>query len=177
MAVRWATCALLSMVLAIAACGGARGGTFDGQIYRSGPVAFRVGPVPSGWRLVEVHDESLAFRDEAHAASILVNARCKKVDEATPLSALTNHLLMGSTEREFLVQEPVEFDAREALHTRVNAKWDGVPLALDIYVLSKDGCVYDFVYMGDPAAFAEGSPAFERFVRGFATLPGSGVVS
>ncbi|MBX3224667.1 MAG: hypothetical protein KF795_29395, partial [Labilithrix sp.] len=101
-------------------------------------------------------------------------ARCHKPDEGTPLVALTNHLVMGSTEREVLSQEAEPFDAREALHTKLRAKWDGVPMAFDIYVLKKDGCIYDFVYMGDPAAFEPGSKEFERFVRGFHTLPGSG---
>jgi hypothetical protein len=178
-----AACRFASIVLAVAvalassACGGRQSASFDGSVYRKGPIAFRLGPVPPGWRLVDVHDESVAYRDDAHAASILVNARCTKADEATPLVALTNHLLMGSTEREFLSQEPVPFDGREALRTKVRARWDGVPLAFDIFVLSKDGCVYDFVYMGDPAAYPDGAPGFEAFVRGFRTLPGSGVVS
>ena len=60
---------------------------------------------------------------------------------------------MGSTERELVSQETEPFDGREALHTRMRAKWDGVPIAFDIYVMKKDGCIYDFVYMGDPSAF------------------------
>ncbi len=171
---RFIVAGLLSAGLA---CGGASAATFDGSVYKKGPVAFRVGPVPPTWKLVDVHDESLAFRDEPHAATILLNARCRRVDEVTPLVALTNHLLMGSTEREFVKQESVPFDSREALHSFVRAKWDGVPFAHDIYVLSKDGCVYDFVYMGPEASYEAGVADFERFVRGFRTLPGSGVVS
>src|SRR5262249_19838257 len=98
-------------------------------------------------------------------------------DERTPLVALTNHLLMGTTEREYLAQQTEPFDGREALHTRVKAKWDGVEMLSDIYVLSKDGCIYDFVYLGTPEAFDDGSSRFEAFVHGFHTLPGSGVVS
>ena len=168
---------LLPLALALGCGASQSGGAFDGQVYRNGRVAFRVGPVPQGWRAVEVHGESLAFRDDAHAASILVNARCGKVDEATPLVALTNHLLMGSTDREFISQEKEPFDGREALRTKLRAKWDGVPMALDIFVASKDGCVYDFVYMGAPAAYEAGASGFESFVRGFRTLDGSGVVS
>jgi hypothetical protein len=83
---------------------------------------------------------------------------------------------MGSTEREFRAQATEPFDAREALHTRVGAKWDGVPMELDIFVLKKDGCVYDFVYMSPPASFDAGVTEFEPFVRGFRTLEGSGTV-
>jgi hypothetical protein len=106
-----------------------------------------------------------------------VNARCHRPDEATPLLALTNHLLIGSTAREIASQELEPFDGREALHTRMRAKWDGVLIALDLYVAKKDGCTYDFVYSGDPGGFEAGSHEFEGFVGGFRTLPGSGTVS
>lgn len=139
-------------------------------------MAFQLPPAPQGWRRVDVTDASLAFRDDTHDASILVNARCHKPDEDTPLVALTNHLLMGSTAREVATQATEPFDRREALHTRGSAKWDGVPMAHDIFVLKKDGCVYDFVYTGEPSHAEAGVPAFEQFVRGFRTLPGSGVV-
>ncbi len=162
---------------AAAGCGGPAARSFDGSIYRDGPVAFQIGKVPSSWRAVEVTDASLAYRDATHGASVLLNARCHRPDEGTPLVALTNHLLMGSTVREVVTQETEPFDGREALHTKMRAKWDGVPIAFDIYVAKKDGCIYDFVYMGDPSAYDEGTQAFEGFVRGFRTLPGSGTVS
>jgi hypothetical protein len=150
--------------------------SFDGSVYRNGKVAFQLPEMPAGWRRIDVDDASLAFRDDAHAASVLLNARCLTADDRTPLVALTNHLLIGATEREYLSQGVEPFDGREALHTKVKAKWDGVPMLIDIYVLSKDGCIYDFVYFGEPRAAEEGSAAFEGFVRGFRTLPGSGVV-
>ena len=78
--------------------------------------------------------------------------------------------------REIASQEAEPFDGREILHTKMRAKWDGVPMSLDIYVMKKDGCVYDFVYMGDPKGFDDGAKDFETFVHGFRTLPGSGTV-
>ena len=36
---------------------------------------------------------------------------------------------------------------------------------------------YDFVYMGDPSAYDEGTREYESFVRGFRTLPGSGAAT
>jgi hypothetical protein len=171
------TAIALAVLIAVAGCGGPAVRSFDGTTYRDGPIAFQVPPKPASWRAVEVTDASLAYRDETHGASILVNARCHRPDEGTPLVALTNHLLMGSTAREVVSQEVEPFDGREALHTKMRAKWDGVPIAFDIYVAKKDGCIYDFVYMGDPAAFDAGAREFEGFVRGFRTLPQSGTVS
>lgn len=171
-----ALCIATSAPALIAGCAGGKARSFDGTVYRDGAVAFQIAPVPPGWRAVEVTDASLAYRDEANGASVLINARCRRADEGTPLVALTNHLVIGSTARDVVSQETEPFDGREALHTKMRAKWDGVPIAFDMYVMKKDGCVYDFIYMGDPAAFDNGSRVYETFVRGFRTLPGSGVV-
>jgi hypothetical protein len=165
-------------VIMLTACGGSKGkGSFDGSIYRNGPIAFQVPSAPAEWKRVDVDDAALAFRDDTHGASVLLNARCLSADDRTPLVALTNHLLIGATERVYVSQAAEPFDGREALHTKLKAKWDGVPMMLDVFVLSKDGCVYDFVYLAPPESFDEGAASFERFVRGFRTLKGSGVVS
>jgi hypothetical protein len=160
----------IALCLAFFACGGASA-SFDGQVYRQGPVAFSIPPVPSNWSRVEVHDATLAYRDGD--ASIMVNARCRSADARTPLLALTTQLLIGSTEREFEAQKVEPFDGREALHSTLRAKYDGVPMMLDVFVLSKDGCTYDFVRVSPKR---DGEQVFEGWVRGFRTLPGSGVV-
>ncbi len=160
-------------------CGGGKSqGTFEGNVYRNGKIAFQLPTMPPTWRRLDVNDASLAFRDDQHGASVLLNARCLTADDRTPLVALTNHLLIGATEREYVSQEVVPFDGREALHTKLKAKWDGVPMFIDVFVLSKDGCIYDFIYLGaETGSGAEGGAAkFESFVRGFRTLRGSGVV-
>lgn len=167
----------LAVVLSAVACGGASShGSFDGSVYRDGPIAFHLDPAPAEWKRIDVTEAALAFRDERNEASILVNARCKKTDDGTPLVALKNHLVIGATEREIVSEKVVPFDRREALHTTMRVKWDGVPMELDIFVLKKDGCVYDFVYLAPPPTFDAGAPAFESFVKSFRTLPGSGVV-
>lgn len=166
---------VLALVACCASACGAPKSTFDGNVYRNGRIAFRLPEAPAGWRRVTMDDAALAFRDDAHSASVLLNARCLSADDRTPLVALTNHLLIGATEREYVSQGAEPFDGREALHTKLKAKWDGVPMLIDVFVLSKDGCVYDFVYFGAQDAEA-GTAAFEGFARGFRTLPGSGVV-
>lgn len=159
--------------LALLAGCGAGEARFEGGVYRSGPVAFRVGEVPAGWAAVHVDHASLAYRDEAHRASVLIDGRCHEKDGDVPLLALTDHLIAGTTERAIASQETVPFDAREAMHTRMSAKLDGVPMEYDIFVLKKDACVYDLVYLGEPQVMEEGVAPFERFVGTFHTVPGS----
>lgn len=172
----WLGLAALGLGLGSAGCS-SNGRSFDGNVFRDGTtIAFRVPDPPPTWRKVAVSHASLSFHDDVAGASILVNSVCKKADEDTPLGALTNHLLMGTTEREQQSQAVEPFDGREALHTKVLAKLDGVPLSFDLFVLKKDGCIYDFAYVVPAEFAAAGQPPFEAWVRGFKTLPGSGAL-
>jgi hypothetical protein len=163
-----ARAASLALSLAVAAC--AETSSFMSGVYRDGEVAFRVDPVPPGWRPIRVSDADVVFRDPVHDASILVNGRCIAEDGDTPLPALTEHLIIGTTDREYLVEETLPLDAREARHTVLKARLDGVLMGYDVFVMKKDGCIYDLVYVGAPEGMRAGMPAFETFARGFHTL-------
>ncbi len=156
---------LVSMLLA---CGASV--AFDGETYRDAQVAFRVPRAPSEWRPVKVSDAKLAFRDDTRGASVLVTARCGIPSDDVPLQSLTGQLVMGTTEREYLSEEVIALDNREAMHTVLRAKLDGVKMSYDVYVMKKDGCVYDLVYVAPPEQLESGKATFEAFCTGFRTL-------
>ena len=155
-------------MIALAGCAGP---LFDGATYRGDGFAFRVGPIPEGWRRIEVTETALAFRDDEHNATIATSARCGVDGEDVPLAALTRHLFLQFREQETEVSEVVPFDGREALHTVLRAKLDGVPKKFDVWVLKKDACVYDAYFIAEPGRFDGGVQGFRRFVEGFATVP------
>jgi hypothetical protein len=155
---------LLVLLALLAAC--ASGESLQGGVLVKGPLRIRLGPVPAGWRPVEVGGADLAYRDDAREGSAMFHVRCGGHDDDAPLSALTGHLIMGTTERDFVSQETLPFDHREAQHTLMRAKLDGVPMQYDIYVMKKDGCLYDLVYVAPPERFAAGAADFERFAQG-----------
>lgn len=140
---------------------------FDGRVYRDGDLAFRVGPIPNDWRAIAAENTLLAFRDDGDQSTIAVSGRCGKDGDDVPLEALTHHLFLHFTDRRVQSQETLPLDGRDALRTRMLAELDGVPKHFTVFVLKKDGCVYDFMRIG---ASAEDSEDFERFVQGFATL-------
>jgi hypothetical protein len=153
-----------------AAC--AHGDAVEGGVLKKGNLTIQLGPTPSTWQRLRVEGADVAFRDPAREGSAMFDVRCGERDGDAPLSALTAQLIMGTTERELVSEETEPFDGREALHTQMRAKLDGVPMQYDIYVMKKDGCVYDLVYVAPPDRFAEGSADFERFARGLhASLP------
>jgi hypothetical protein len=168
----WAPRARLGLFLAASALLGAGCSTsFDGNTYRNKQVAFRIGPTPPAWQRLPASHAELAFRDPQNEATVAVNARCGSDGDDIPLSALTQHLFMRFTDRNVESERVVPFDGREALHSVVVAKLDGVPFKFDVWVLKKDGCVYDLYYMAPPSRFDRGVGEFGRFVKGFGTVP------
>lgn len=156
----------LSVGALVASCGGS---AFNGSVYRDDDVAFRVGPMPDTWRTIQVEGARLAFRDESANATVAVNGRCGLDGDDVPLRALTHHLFLQFTEREVIEQRSLTLDGREALRTELLAQLDGVPRRFIVYVLKKDGCVYDFVWIGAPNPPASASADYQAFVQGFTT--------
>jgi hypothetical protein len=157
-----ASVALLLILLSSCASSG-----FDGRVYRSDDLSFQVGPVPGSWRQVSVDGTRLAFRDDSASATVQVSGRCGVDGDDVPLESLTHHLFLHFTKRHLVKQERVELDGREALRTELDAELDGVALQYLVYVLKKDGCVYDFIHVSPSA---RGRAEFERFVQGFGTV-------
>lgn len=143
---------------------------FDGTIFHAGRLSFRAGPVSSSWERVQLDGPLLTFHDRASNGSIDVYAKCGEDRLDTSLVALRTQLLIGFTERTFREEKVVPFDRREALHSIVDAKLDGVPVSLDLYVYKKNGCVYDIVYVARPQSFESGVQSFEAFAAGFSAV-------
>ena len=156
--------------LVIAACFlafGCAGPRFDGRRYDDGTLRFHTGPVPADWRGIESDGTLLAFRDDRAGATVALNGRCGIDGDDVPLASLTQHLFLQFTERELKSQLEQNLDGRAALRTELVGKLDGVPKYFLVYVLKKDGCVYDFWRIADQTG-GDVAP-FESFVKGFAT--------
>ena len=102
--------------------------------------------------------------------TIAVNSTCEDYEDV-PERALMNHLLFGTRERVFRTRGGVTLDGRGALHSVVDVELDGVPLTLDVYLLKKDGCIFDLTPDLESAPRSRpGRQQFEDFVAGFTVL-------
>jgi hypothetical protein len=149
-----------------AACG-AHLSVRDG-VYHTAHAAFRLGALGPGWQR-QHSDADVAFYEPQLDAMIMANSECVAEHDA-PLQVATNTLLIGFTDRQIVHEELVPLAGREALHRRMRAKLDGVALTLDLFVIKKDGCIYDLVYLAPPETMARGASDFARFVAGFDTV-------
>ncbi len=156
----------LALGLALLGCGGA---SYDGRVFDNGSVTFRLAALSDGFRPIEVEDALLTFRSDRDQATIAVNARCGKDADDVPLQSLTHHLFLQFTERTVNEQRELKLDGRDALRTDMVASLDGVPKRFVVYVLKKNGCVYDFLYIAPPAS-AAALREFERLVASFESI-------
>lgn len=157
----------LVLAAALVGCGGT--GTYVDGEYR-GDTSFHVESPPAPFRRISVEDSNdLAFADD-DGVVIQVNGSCDPALDI-PLVALTNHLLIGFTEREYVGEPELRtLDGREALHTHVLAKLDGVPRELYFVVTKKNECVYDLSLIAPPGPrFEAARVTFDRMVAGFSS--------
>lgn len=153
---------------ALAGCGAHA--TVRGGVVHAEHATYRLGPLGPAWQR-HGSDADLAYYDAELDAMIAVDSECPMQHDA-PLTVAANTLLIGFTERQTLGEARVALAGREALHRRVRAKLDGVPLVVDAYVLKKDGCLYDLVYLAPVDSADRGAAEFDRFVAGFDTVGG-----
>lgn len=154
-------------LLALAACSSA-GVSVQGNTVVAPNLTYTFGPTAPSWRPIAVENNDAAWFDPETSGTVYVDHTCERSQD-TPLAALVQHQLLGFTEREFVSEETVPFDRREARHVVVRAKLDGVPRMIELYVMKKDGCVYDLGYVAPPDRFEAGRASFDAFARGFHT--------
>jgi hypothetical protein len=163
---------VLLALVTLAGCAHAPRGHWNAAERRMcvGDICYHVGPLP-GWRVVHKERGQIGFYDDRGGAVIQSNATCRDDADAAPLRTLTRHLLIGYTDRHIRSQKEVELDRRAALHSVIDVRLDGVPMVLDLYVLKRNGCIFDLSLAAPPDAYAASQPQFQLFVDGFAQEP------
>jgi hypothetical protein len=159
-------CGQLVLVLWAAACGGSQ--SFRDRVFDDGTVRYRVGSLASEFEPISVGDNDLAWHHPSYG-TISVNATCKQYEDV-PARALLNQLLIGTTAREYRVEETVTLDGRAAQHLLADVEMDGVPITIDVYLIVKDGCVYDLTHVAGRERAESARPVFQKFVSQFAVI-------
>lgn len=157
---------LVLTLLVLTATPGCRHVRFEDSVFSKPEVSYQLGELPDHWHRVFVEGNDLAFSETDTGRAVSINSTCEGHDDP-PLPVLTRHLLMGFTERQEVSQQLIPMDGREALRSRYLAKMDGVPVELELVVLKKDGCVFDFTYVAPPGQAQVRMPDFDALLAGF----------
>lgn len=142
-------------------------GRLRGETFEKGNLRYHVvKPDAAHWQQAKVSGNDLSFISREGGFLLALNSTCKGHEDA-PLEALTQHLLIGFTEREKLKSERLPVDGREGLLSRYIAKMDGVARELDLFVFKKDGCVFDLSYIAPMGRGEVWRSEFEQMVAEF----------
>lgn len=128
---------------------------------------YRVGPLSGDWIWTREKSPGIVFRNKTTDATIATEAICGGAFEDVPLMMLTNHLFDGMNGVKRITQQDLTLGGRDALYTEATAAMDGVPVSLDIVVLKKNGCEFDFYAISLPKHHADTKDDFLQFVKGF----------
>lgn len=160
--------ALACLALACLALSACAGESYRNGIYEDDQVRYRAAAPAPQWRRVEVEENDLAFHRKG-LGTISVNSTCIHYEDV-PAIALVNHLLFDTNARQFITEETVTLDGRGAHHVVARVELDGVPIELEVFLLKKDGCVFDLTHIRARNAPPEARAEFMRFVERFAVL-------
>lgn len=129
---------------------------------------YLVGPLPAAWEQINLGKAMVAFYNPALKSTISTDSFCDQAYNDSSLKNLTQHLFPGLQDINVIEEQPFQLDRRGALKTLVDAKLDGVPVMVNIVVLKKDWCLFDFFLVSEKAYFSQAAQDFEVFYRGFA---------
>lgn len=161
------------MVLALAfpaGCAGWRGDTY--YAHRAPPklarkeTTYSFGSPGPGWQPVRnLKDVQVAWIDVDRGGVIEIHAQCDDQGDSS-LDQYTDHLRIDWTAWNVESQEQTRLLDRAALHTVVTAELDGVVKRNELWVVKKNGCLFDLRYSADPSSFEGGRAAFADVVEG-----------
>jgi hypothetical protein len=120
---------------------------------------------PGGWDRRGRGESDRAFALPSGNVVSLVSS-CNRNPDA-PLDVLTRHLLIGTRQVKILSRAKTKFGENEGLHSKIVATLEGKPFHLELFVLAKDKCVFDFSLISPKEIPASDSKAFETFIASF----------
>ncbi len=132
---------------------------------------FAFGMPGEGWRpLRKVEGVQVGWMRPELRGIIGVNVQCDEQGDSS-LVQYTDHLRIDWTDWKVLEQTDQRLIERAALRTVATGRLDGVPMQLELWVVKRAGCLFDFTYVAAPDRFAQGQPQFAKVVGGFRYPP------
>ena len=126
--------------------------------------------LPGGdWRPVrELDDIQVAWvNPKLDGVGIIeLHAQCEEQGDSS-LAQYTDHLRIDWDDWTIVEQEEAELIGRAALRTVVDASLDGISRRNELWVVKKNGCLFDLRYSAGVADFQAGEAAFDSVVQGF----------
>jgi hypothetical protein len=95
------------------------------------------------WHAVEDEGADLALNNSKTNSFFIFNSACRK-NELSNLSVLTNSILAGINNVEYVEKTQITFQGREASMVIAKGSIDGIERFFRIITTQKNNCIYDF---------------------------------
>jgi hypothetical protein len=138
-----------------------------GRVYLKKDDFYRVGILPSDWGRLGVRVRTISFYNAELRSSISTDAFCGGQVESKGIEVLEGDMLSGLENRRTMKDEKFTLDGRGAVREVMSGTIDGVESVVDIVVVRKSGCVFDFYLVTPGDATEAATSAFESFFNGF----------
>lgn len=152
-------CLLGALLLGMSHCGLLGGGS---NVKRA--EGYRV-KAPAQWEKTDRADSDVAYRLQS-ANVVTVSSTCERHDGA-PLDVLTRNLLIGTRDIKFRKKERIKVDGVEGLHSSATAQLDGNPFWFEIFVVTKNRCIFDFTLVSPKKISSKDLGEFITFIKSF----------
>lgn len=130
---------------------------------------------PDGsWRNVQEGGADYAWYNRSLSAVIYVDSSCEKKFEDRELRDSIQSLTQGVSNGEPIASSELNIDSRIGRFEIHNGVLDGVSVQIGVAAVSKNECLYDFVYIAPPGQFDLGLNDFLGFLQTFRTTEGDG---
>ena len=147
------------MLLAFLACLGKKG--IDSS--------YHVDPPNNHWVELPPTPADRAWRNPKQESTIYVNSNCGQYFEDRLLKDSLLSLTRGLPIVDTILTEEMRIANRKALFQIIDSELDGVPVRLAMVVVSKNNCLYDFLYIAPPKYFSEGIAHFMNTAQSLQT--------
>jgi hypothetical protein len=120
---------------------------------------------PKDWKRRSSGDSDRAYLLPSGAIANLTSS-CHRNPDA-PLEVLTRHLLMGTRDVTVKAREKKKLGTNEGLYSKLTARLEGKLFYLEVFVLTKHQCVFDFSLMSTRELSPADTASFHQFIEGF----------
>lgn len=132
---------------------------------------YHVDPPSYVWQEIPETPADHAWRNPKLRSTIYVKANCGSYFEDRELKDSILSLTRGLEISSPITQEEMRIANRKALFQVMDSDVDGVPVRLGMLVISKNNCLYDFLFISPKRYFADGVPDFLNTAQSLTTDP------
>jgi hypothetical protein len=125
---------------------------------------YHVTPDPS-WKPADKREADQAYRLPSGGVATLTSS-CHR-DSTAPLETLTRHLMMGARKVNIKHRETIAVNGSEGLYSSVAARLDNTAFNLELFVLPKKGCIFDFTLISPKTLPPSEVADFKGFIKSF----------